>query len=496
MTSNRDNPSVVIIGAGMTGICLAIKLREAGITDVVMLEKAASVGGTWRDNTYPGVACDVPSHAYTYSFAPNPEWSASIACGAEIHRYFIGVFEQYDLASITRFNDQVVSSIYGENEQGESKWTVATAAGKTYVADILFGATGMLHQPVLPDIKGRECFNGVSFHSARWNHDIDLRNKRIGVIGTGSSAAQLIPELINTEGTQISVFQRSAHWLVNFESKAYSEKEKQQFRDKPELMQKTKEQSLWWFEKGTTSLTSNGWKNRWLRKVMAWNARRHIKRSIKDPVLREQLTPDHEIGCNRVVMNATFYEAIQKNNASLVTQPIQCIEAAGVRTNDNVLHELDVLVYATGFDPFAYMRPMTFLGKNGMTIDKQWEQKMQAYRSLLVPNFPNFFLMLGPNSPVGNYSIIAISEIQSDYAIDLVKSWQRGEMDTIEVRDEAVQQWNAMLGSRLKNTVWATGCSSWYQDDKGDIFSWPDSWKRWCELMAKPDLNDFHSSRS
>lgn len=491
MTANRDNPSVVIIGAGMTGICLAIKLREAGIHDVVILEKASSVGGTWRENTYPGVACDVPSHAYTYSFAPNPDWSASIAGGAEIHRYFISVFEQYDLAPITHFNDAVVSSVYGTDEQGDAKWTVTTEQGKVYTADILFGATGMLHQPVLPDIPGRDSFAGHAFHSARWDHDYDLTNKKIAVIGTGSSAAQLIPELIDMPGTTVTVMQRSAHWIVKLESTPYSEKEKQSFREKPERMQKIKEQSLWFFERGTNSLTSSALRSRLMRKMMAFGAKRHLKKTIKDPELRAALMPDYEIGCNRVVMNATFYDAIQKPNAKLVTKPIKAIEAQGIRTEDGELHEQDVIVYATGFDPFAYMRPMTFLGKDGMTIDRQWQDKMQAYRSMLIPNFPNFFLMLGPNSPVGNYSIIAISEIQTQYALELVKSWQRGDLPTIEVRDEAMHEWNEMLGNRLKDTVWASGCSSWYLDDKGDIFSWPDSWQRWCELMAAPDLADF-----
>lgn len=484
MKNARTNPSVIIIGAGMTGIGLVIKLREAGITNITVLEKAETIGGTWRENRYPGVACDVPSHAYTYSFEPNPDWSHFFADGKEIHGYFKNVYFKYGVDSCTHFNEGVTHCSYKDGQ-----WTVKTTQGKTYVADFLFSAAGILHKPAYPDIPGLDTFAGTCMHSARWDSSIDMKGKRIGVIGTGSSAAQLIPELINTPNTDVTVFQRTAQWLVKAENRAYTDADKARFRRNPWRMGLVRSISLATFAQGTSALVSDSWLGRQVHKLFAWNAQQYLNKSIQDPVLRAKLTPNYKFGCKRVVMNATFYPAIQKPNAHLVTEGIERIEKNGVVTKDGKLHELDVLVLATGFDPAAFMRPMEFTGRNGLSIEDAWKNKISAYRSLLVPGFPNFFLMLGPNSPIGNYSVIAMSEIQADYCIKLIRMWQAGKLAEIEARPEALQAWRTFLKSRMSHTVWASGCKSWYLDADGDPLTWPDKWKNWVTMMKDVDTS-------
>lgn len=485
MSNDRQHPSVIIIGAGMTGIGLAIKLKEAGIKNITLFEKAESVGGTWRENRYPGVACDVPSHAYTYSFEPNPEWSNFFAYGPEIKAYFEKVYFKYGIDKHTHLNEGVTSCVYTNG-----KWVVKTTQHKTYESDFLFSASGILHKPAYPDIKGLNDFGGVAMHTARWDDNVVIKGKRIGVIGTGSTAAQCIPELINTEGTDVTVFQRTAQWLVEANNKPYTEDDKQRCRKKPSRMAMIKNISLAVFAQGTSALVSDDFVGRIMHRIFAWNARRYLNNSIKDPVLRAKLTPNYKFGCKRVVMNETFYPAIQKPNAHLITEGIDHIEKEGVVTKDGKLHKLDVLILATGFDPAAFMRPMEFRGRNGLSIDDAWEKKIQAYRSLLIPEFPNFFLMLGPNSPIGNYSVISMSEIQADYCIKLIKLWQENQLKEIEVKPEAVVEWRSMLKSKMSHTVWASGCQSWYLDKDGDPLTWPDKWKNWVAMMNAVNTKD------
>jgi len=485
---DRQNPSVVIIGAGMTGIGLVIKLREAGITDIVMLEKASDIGGTWRENTYPGVACDVPSHAYTYSFEMNPDWSHFFAYGPEIKKYFEKVYYKYGVDHSTRLNEAVTSCAYCDDTE---TWTVKTSQGNTFECDLLFSATGILHKPTFPNIEGLDSFKGNMMHSAQWDHSVEFKNKKIGVIGNGSSATQFIPELINMEGTDVTVFQRTAQWIVKTENKDYCEADKQRYRDKPSRMQRVRNIALGIFEQGTTALTSDSFWDSMMHKLFAWNAKRYLQKEVKDPELRAKLTPDYKFGCKRVVMNSTFYPAMQKPNAHLVIEGIEKIVPEGVVTKDGQTHELDILVLGTGFDPAAFMRPMDFTGCNGLSIDDAWKDKIQAYRSLCIPEFPNFFLMLGPNSPIGNYSVITMSEIQADYCISLIKEWQAERLQTIEVKPEAVQGWRAMLKDRMSHTVWSSGCQSWYLDKDGDPLTWPDKWKNWVAMMRDVQVGDF-----
>lgn len=487
MASSKHNPSVVIIGAGMTGLLLVIKLREMGISNITVLEARDRVGGTWRANTYPGVACDIPSFAYTYSFEPNPDWDHLFARGDQIQQYFEAVFHKHGMERITRFNEAVTACHYDDSGQ----WRVTTTPGNTYVADLLFSATGILREPSKPAFAGMENFRGAMFHTAEWDHRVQLAGKRIGVIGTGSTATQAIPELIDLPGTDVTVFQRTAQWIIEVPDRDFTAADKARARRHPRLLKLQRDISLWFFGQMTQAITSDHWFDRLKHRSLANRSRRYLERAVPDPVLREKLTPHYTFGCKRMVINATFYPAIQKPNAHLVTEAIDHFVENGLVTSDGKQHELDVVVLATGFNPMAFMRPMEFTGRNGLHIDDAWRKKIHAYRNVLVPGFPNFFLMLGPNTPIGNFSVIAMSEVQTQYITQLITAWRSGALNTIEATADATARWNALLKSRMHKTVWTSGCNSWYLDADGDPMSWPDSWSKWVKAMAQVELADF-----
>lgn len=478
----RD-PKVVIIGAGMTGILLAIEFNRIGVKDITILEKKHDLGGTWRENTYPGVACDIPAHMYTYSFAPNPEWSHRFAHGDEIHAYFKRVSDEYKITPQIHFNEAVTEASYQNG-----KWTTKTSKGNTYVSDFLISATGILHHPAKPNIPGLESFNGNCFHTAEWDHSVNLEGKRIGIIGTGSTAAQVIPEMIKV-GKKVSVFQRTPQWIVKVPDTTYTEEDKRKWRKEPNILKR--------FHKWYTFAVEQTFSKAVIGKkiphlLMSFLCKRNLRTSIKDPVLREKLTPNYRVGCKRVIVNSTFYDAIQKPNADLVTEGIEKITEKGVITKDGKLHELDVLILATGFHPFNFMRPMNLTGENGISIESVWKKKVQAYRSLFIPHFPNFVLMLGPNTPIGNFSVIAMSEVQTKYIIKIIEDWRKGKFNAIDAKEEALQRFAAYLKKGMVGTVWLGGCQSWYLDPDGDPAMWPYTWSRWEKEMKFPDYQDFN----
>lgn len=478
----RD-PKVVIIGAGMTGILLAIEFNRIGVKDITILEKKHDLGGTWRENTYPGVACDIPAHMYTYSFAPNPEWSHRFAHGDEIHAYFKRVSDEYKITPQIHFNEAVTEASYQNG-----KWTTKTSKGNTYVSDFLISATGILHHPAKPNIPGLESFNGNCFHTAEWDHSVNLEGKRIGIIGTGSTAAQVIPEMIKV-GKKVSVFQRTPQWIVKVPDTTYTEEDKRKWRKEPNILKR--------FHKWYTFAVEQTFSKAVIGKkiphlLMSFLCKRNLRTSIKDPVLRKKLTPNYRVGCKRVIVNSTFYDAIQKPNADLVTEGIEKITEKGVITKDGKLHELDVLILATGFHPFNFMRPMNLTGENGISIESVWKKKVQAYRSLFIPHFPNFVLMLGPNTPIGNFSVIAMSEVQTKYIIKIIEDWRKGKFNAIDAKEEALQRFAAYLKKGMVGTVWLGGCQSWYLDPDGDPAMWPYTWSRWEKEMKFPDYQDFN----
>lgn len=482
---HSDRPRFAILGAGMSGILAAIKLKQAGY-DFTVFEKAEKVGGTWRENTYPGIACDVPSHLYCYSFELNPEWSYTSSPGSEIQAYFEGVTKRYGLEESMRFGDAVVRCEWDAGDGGS--WEVETAAGFVDRFDWVIGATGILHHPKFPEIEGLDDFEGAMFHSALWDHDIPVDGRRVGVIGTGSSGVQITGALAPRAG-KYSLFQRTAQWVVPVEQQAYSEEQRAAFRTDSDLLRKLHEDMSVAFNDGFATAVLDGGSD--MVEGIEKQCREHLETRVVDPELREKLRPNYRAACKRLVVSHNFYDSIQHPNAELVTEDVKRVERGGVRTVDGRLHELDVLVLATGFRVDRFMRPMTIRGRDGLLLDDVWAERPSAYLAVGVPGFPNFFMLNGPNSPVGNFSLVQTAEMQFDYVLKLVEFVREGALDFAVPSDTAARRFEDERTEAAKKTVWATGCRSWYLDDRGIPFAWPFPFGRFRSEMAAPRLEDY-----
>lgn len=472
---------VAVIGAGMAGILAAIKLRERDI-DCAVFEKGNGVGGTWRENTYPGLTCDVAAHWYTYSFARNPEWDSVMAKGEDIHAYFDSVARDFGIMPLIRFNDEVVRLNFSDG-----RWDLLTASGHKDRFDAVIAATGVLHHPNIPHFDGMESFRGASFHSARWDHDVDVDGKNVGVIGTGSTAAQLTSALV-PRAEKFHLFQRTAQWVMPRENTPYTEADKALFRDDPEALEE--------LVRELRSKTLDGFANAVIDydspelAAIEQMVQENLE-TVRDPDLRRRLTPDYRAACKRLVISGTFYDAIQQPNAELVTSGIDRIEPDGVRTIDGELHELDVLVLATGFKVDRFIRPAKVLGRNDVDLDDVWADGPKAYLSMSVPDFPNFFLLNGPNSPVGNFSLVEVAQHQIEYILTLIEGLHSGEYDEVCVSQEAMDRFEDERREAAKKTVWVTGCDSWYLDKQGVPASWTFSYQRFEDETRAPRMQDF-----
>jgi cation diffusion facilitator CzcD-associated flavoprotein CzcO len=471
-----------IIGAGMSGILAAIKLREAGYQDFTLYEKAERVGGTWRENTYPGIACDVPSHLYSYSFEPNPAWSHRFSPGDEIEEYFEGVARRHHVLPRIRFGDEVTRLAF---EGG--RWRLETKSGHRDQADVVIAATGVLHHPRFPEIAGLDDFEGALFHSARWDHAVALDGRRVGIIGTGSTAVQIVSAIVDRVG-KLSLFQRTAQWIMPQENPAYSESELAEFRRHPETVERMHEEMGRLFAAFASGLVDADSPQ---MKAIEDACRANLEQNVRDALLREKLRPSYRAACKRLVMSADFYEAVQKPNAEVVTEPIERVEAKGLRTRDGRLHELDVLVLATGFRVDRFLRPIEVIGRDGLRLDAVWAQRPSAYLSITIPGFPNLFMLNGPNGPVGNFSLIEVAELQFGYVLQLVAKLRRGEGREISPSEEATRRFEAERSQAARSTIWASGCRSWYLDDRGIPMSWPWTFDRFRAEMAAPHWEAF-----
>ncbi len=474
----------VIIGAGMAGILSAIKLREAGFSDVTIYEKADRIGGTWRENTYPGLTCDVPSHSYTYTFEPNPDWSHRYPPGDEIQAYFEGVVEKYGLGETIRFEEEIARA-----EFLDGRWRLETKRGGKDVADFLIAATGVLHAPSYPEIAGLDDFEGALFHTARWDHSVPLDGRRIGIVGNGSTGVQIVSALASRAGA-LYQFQRTAQWIMPSENPAYSEEEKAEYREHPELLREIR--SAFASDEGvgrfTYAITHPDSPE--MAEIEA-SVLENLEQSVADPALRERLRPTYRAACKRLIFSPDYYEAIQHPNAELVTDPIERVEAGGVRLANGRLVELDVLALATGFRADRFMRPMEMVGRDGVTLEAVWEKSPQAYLAISIPDFPNMFMLNGPNGPVGNFSLIDIAERQMEYIGQLIDLVREGRCREVSASPEAMRRFEAERIEAARNTVWASGCNSWYLDADGVPASWPFSWQRFLDEMSRPKLEDF-----
>ncbi len=478
--TQRDisNLRVAIIGAGMSGMLMAIKLLEAGNRNFVVYEKAGKVGGTWRENTYPNIACDVFAPAYTYSFEPNTEWNWRFGRGEEIQRYFERVADKYRLEQYIQFETEVTAARWHEDQ-----WQLGTSQGDTTV-DVLISAVGGLHLPRLPDIAGLDDFAGPCFHTARWDHTVDLYDKRVGIIGTGSTAAQIVPGIVD-KVKNLHLFQRTPHWVMATPDKKFHESRKKVKRRFAWLNWLEYKFDLFLFGLFSHAVTGNS-------KFIMWVFEKAVEqnlKSVRDPVLREKLRPDYPVGCKRLVISEDFYPAIQKPNVELVTDPIERITAQGVVTADGALHELDVLVLATGFYPFK--SSVNIEGLNGKRLDDEWLRAPEVYRTICVPDLPNYFVLLGPFSPIGNFSIIANSELQVGYIMKCLEQIAAGNFSAMHPKQQATRDEKQQMTDALASTVWTGGCGSWYLDANGTPLSYPFPLSRYREEMAGPVMQDF-----
>ncbi len=478
---DRQSPTIIIAGAGMSGMLMAYRLLQAGITSFEVLEKSDSaVGGTWRDNTYPGLACDIPAYWYAYSFEPNFEITHRYLRGPQLRAYFEQFADKHGLRKYIRLNQTVESVVYEEGG-----WTVTTTDGKVRRAKFYVSATGILHLPSIPNFEGVSTFEGPSFHSARWDHSVDLQGKRVGLIGTGSTAVQITCG-IHERVEKLSLFQRTAHWVHPAADKAHSALERWCARNVPGFYKFRVLLMRLYFEATIAAAVVGD-----QRKLDRFeNTCRTFLETVEDPELRAKLTPDYRCGCKRLIISDDFYQAVQSPAVDLVTTGIDRIEPAGIRTKDGRLHELDVIVFATGFHPEAVL-PIEVTGRHGQSLTEEWSQGAEGYLSVVAAGYPNFFMTLGPHSPGGNYSVIGISECQTDYIMQLIEAYRAGEYDEIDVKPEAQARFNESLYEQMKNTVWVSGCQSWYQDSRGIPILWPWTPKKFRRDLAHPNWSDF-----
>ncbi len=467
-----------IIGAGMSGLLMGIRLQKAGLPFTI-LEKASSVGGTWRENRYPGLSCDVPSFFYCYSFEPNPDWTHRFSPGPEIRAYFERVAEKYDLLEHIRFDEAVTNAVF---EGGG--WTIETSQGERLRADVLVDATGPLHVRNVPDIPGLDQFGGACFHSADWDDEVPLEGQRIGVIGNGSTGVQMMKPLSEAAG-HLTMFQRTPQWIFPIGNKRYTDAERRWTRRLPILGWATRKVYETIFNLASVGVTEDGY---W-RRQMQQGCRDHLA-GIEDAELRRKLTPDYEPGCKRLILSAEFYPTLQKDHVDLVTEKIDRVEPRGVVTEDGTLHELDVLVLATGFRPFEW-GISNVIGEGGTSIKEACAEGPRTYRSVTMPGFPNYFMLVGPNSPIGNISIIDVSECQTGYIMSCIRKLEQSQGKALSPKREAADAFQQELREAMKGTVWVTGCNSWYLDAQGTPTLWPWSASRFHQVMRTPRFSDF-----
>ncbi|OMC41449.1 hypothetical protein A5740_23310 [Mycobacterium sp. GA-1841] len=453
---------VVIIGAGFGGLGVALKLRAAGHRNITIYERAAQIGGTWWYNTYPGAACDAPSHVYSYSFMQDIEWSRRFAAGAEIRAYLEGCVTNGGLTDAVQTGTEVTSAHWTGRE-----WAITLADGRTDHADVLVPAVGQLTVPAIPDLEGLEHFSGPVFHTARWRHDVDLTGKRVGVVGTGASAIQVVPAIAPITGHTV-VFQRSAPYVFAKADVAYTKQLHRRYRTLP-ILKLAARQGVWaYFEIITVGFSR-------MPAVLSWLGRIHgrvLRRHVSDPQLRAKLRPSYPIGCKRILISDDYYATLSRPDVTLETDPLVRVTESGIATG-STLHELDAIVFGTGFRTTSFVPDVSITGRSGKTLAEAWSERATAFLGLSVPDFPNMFLVYGPNTNLGSGSIVYMLESQAAHIVDAVDQLSKSPVDVIEVRASAHRKFLISMDKRQRHTVWR-GCASWYTDEHGhDTHNWP-----------------------
>ncbi|MEH6563805.1 MAG: NAD(P)/FAD-dependent oxidoreductase [Halopseudomonas sp.] len=490
-----DNPnasaqvlSAIIVGSGFGGIGMAIQLDQAGISDYLIIEKAEEVGGTWRDNHYPGAGCDVPSHLYSYSFEPRTDWPHKYARQPEIHSYIQHCVRKYHLQTRLRLGCELSNA---EFDAATGVWQLTTAAGETLRCRALITACGQLNRPLMPSLEGIDSFAGPAFHSARWRSDIDLTGKRVAVIGTGASAIQFVPQIV-PQVARLELFQRSAPYVIPKDDCEYDARKRARLQRFGWLHQLDRAWQYCTHEVralGFVYFPS-------LVKQTEKSALSHMRKHISDPQKRAALTPDYPMGCKRILISNNYYPALAQDKVSLVTDAIDCVVPEGIKTRDGQVHPADVIIYGTGFAATEFLAPMRITGLHGLDLNQAWQQGAEAYKGISVSGFPNLFMLYGPNTNLGHNSIIYMLESQYRYVVQCLQTLQRRRLRYLDVQPQAQSRYNQHLQRQAKRTVWAQGCNSWYLTAEGkQTVNWPGFTFVYRFKTRKPELSDYDCVR-
>lgn len=464
---NTSTYDQIIVGAGFAGLCMAIKLKQAGMNNFIILERNDHLGGTWYDNAYPGAACDVESHLYSYSFEPNPDWSRQFGPQAEILRYMEHCAAKYELTPYIRLRTNITKSVYDEST---GMWTVTAEGGETFTGRSLITCSGGLSEPSFPDIKGLGSFEGKLFHSARWDKSYDLSGKKVAVIGTGASAIQIVPALVQ-QVAKLDMFQRTTPWILPKKDKDISSFRRTMYNLFP-ITRKLYRTRLYW----RNELMAIGFVvNPAIMKLGGKLMIRHLNKSVKDPELRKKLTPNFILGCKRILLSNEYYPALEKPNVSVITEHIREINKTGVLTQDGVQHDVDAIVLATGFQAAEGVSRFDVKGKGGLNLNEAWRDGAEAYLGTSIAGFPNMFLVVGPNTGLGHSSMLLMIEAQVGYIMQCLKLMREKNAKSADVKKEVEKKYNEQLQSELAKTVWQSGkCMSWYQTKNGkNVTLWP-----------------------
>jgi cation diffusion facilitator CzcD-associated flavoprotein CzcO len=476
---------VGIVGTGFAGVGMAVALRKAGMEDFVVFERAGDVGGTWRDNTYPGCQCDVPSALYSFSFAPNPEWTHTYPLQPELGAYVRNTAERHGVLGHVRFHTPMQDARWDDDSQ---RWEIETPSGVETV-DVLIMASGPLSEPKLPDVPGLERFRGTTFHSAAWNHDHDLSGERVAVIGTGASAIQFVPH-IQPQAGQVTVFQRTPPWVVPHPGRKILRWERRLYRLLP-VLQKLKRYNAYWIRE---AIVSGFTKNRRVMKGVERLGRSHLKRQVADPELRAKLTPTYAAGCKRLLLSNDWYPALSQPNVSVVTAGISEVREHSVVASDGTEHEVDTIVFGTGFHVTDNPIMGRVHGRDGRSLADVWEESgMRAYKGTTVAGFPNLFFLAGANTGIGHTSLVVMIEAQVRYVLDALRWMDANDQAIVEVSGTALETYNENVQARMAPSVWNVGgCASWYQDAHGNNPTlWPDYTWKFCLATRQFDADRY-----
>jgi cation diffusion facilitator CzcD-associated flavoprotein CzcO len=479
-----DHVRVAIVGSGFAGLGAAIRLRQTGQEDFVVLERADDLGGTWRDNTYPGCACDVQSHLYSYSFAPNPDWSRLYSGAAEIHAYLQRVATEQGVRPHLRYGAELLDATWDEPAQ---HWKLTTARG-TLTADVLVAGTGPLSAPLIPDLPGLNTFTGTAFHSAHWDHTHDLTGRNVAVVGTGASAIQFVPEIAPQVAT-LTLFQRTPPWLLPRFDRPIKERARRKYRADPRRQQRVRAAIYWLRELNLLAFTGGGRMSRFAE----WMARRHLAKQVRDPGLRAKLTPSYRIGCKRILLSDDYYPALARPNVEVVTAAVVEVRPHSVVDADGREHDVDTLIFGTGFHVTDQPIAARVRGSDGRLLSEVWGPSPEAYLGTTVPGFPNLFLLLGPNTVLGHTSVVYMIEAQLAYLLDALRAMTARGVGSVDVKPQVVDAFNEGIQKQLSGTVWnAGGCKSWYIDAAGRNSSlWPTHTFRFKKSTERFDLESY-----